>query len=404
MLTAVTLDTIQTAREIVRQSARKTPLISSHSCSERFGFPVYFKLESLQRTGSFKIRGASYKLAKLAADPDSPRAVMAISAGNHAQGVALASRYNGFQATIFMPENAPLSKIQATRAYGAEVICKGQTFDEARQHAMAWLDQHPVTFISPFDDDDIIAGQGSCALELLEQLPELETVVVPVGGGGLIGGMAIALKALKPGIRIIGVQTEAVPSLVESWRQGQLIEPVPRPTIADGIAIKKPAQRNLEILQAHVDDMLTVSEEAISRALFYAIQYKHMIVEGAGAVGLAALLEGMVESKGPTAVVISGGNMDVKLLDSVINKGMNDNGRFLIFKTLINDSPGSLKQVLNLLAGHKANVLHIEHARFRSTIPLNQTEIEVEIETRDAAHAEAILAGLQQAGYRTQQL
>jgi len=403
MITEVTLDTIQAAREIVNQSARRTPLISSQRCSEQLGQPVYFKLESLQRTGSFKIRGASYKLAKLAAS-GGPRAVMAISAGNHAQGVALASTRNGFRATIFMPENAPLSKIQATRGYGAEVVCVGQTFEEARQHAMDWLQTHPMTFISPYDDDDIIAGQGSCGLEVLEQLPELQTLVVPVGGGGLISGMAIAIKALKPEVRIIGVQTESVPSLTESWRQGQLVTCPNFPTIADGIAIKQPAQRNFEIISRYVDEMITVSEDAISRALFYAIQYKHLIAEGAGVVGLAALLEGQLQSAGPTVVVISGGNMDVKLLDSVINKGMNDHGRFLIFKTLISDSPGSLKQVLNLLAEHKASVLHIQHARFRSDIPLNQTEIEVEIETRDASHAEAILQGLGAAGYLAQKL
>lgn len=409
MLCQVTLDTIRQAREIVDRTARCTPLLSSTRCSDLLGQPVYFKLENLQRTGSFKIRGAGYKLARLAASPDWPAPgyrpeVMAISAGNHAQGVALASRLNGIKSTVFMPENAPLSKIQATLRYGAEVICRGQTFDETREHAMTWLQSNPVTFISPFDDDDIITGQGSCGLEILEQLPEVATVVVPVGGGGLISGIAIAIKSQRPEVKVIGVQTESVPSLTESFRKGRIVQPGHRPTLADGIAIKQPAERNFEVIRHWVDEMLTVSEDAISRALFYAIQYKHLIAEGAGVVGLAALLEGKLPSAGPTVIVLSGGNIDVKLLDSIINQGMHDKGRFLIFKTLIEDTPGSLKKVLNLLAQQKSNVLHIQHARFRSNIPINCTEIEVELETRDADHAQEILAALQQRGYQVHRL
>lgn len=403
MICQVTLETIRQAREIIGASARVTPLLHSTRCSELLGQPVYLKLENLQRTGSFKIRGASYKLARLAEAGQTP-AVMAISAGNHAQGVALASSLNGIHSTVFMPENAPLSKIQATRRYGAEVMCRGQTFDETREHAMRWLEDHPVCFVSPFDDDEIIAGQGSCGLELLEQLPELQTLVVPVGGGGLISGMAIALKTLKPSLRIIGVQTESVPSLVQSFQAGQIVLPRYRPTLADGIAIKQPAQRNFEVIQRYVDDMITVSEEAISRALFFAIQYKHLIAEGAGVVGLAALLEGQLQVTGPTTIVISGGNIDVKLLDSIINKGMNDIGRFLTFRTLIEDTPGSLIKILNLLAQSKANVLHIQHARFRSGIPLNCTEVEIELETHDSEHAQHILRALSDQHYQIERL
>lgn len=403
MLCQVSLQDIQNAQETVYRTARQTPIVDSTQCSQLLGHPVYFKLENLQRTGSFKIRGASYKLAKLAAE-GSTQAVMAISAGNHAQGVALASQLNQIRSTVFMPENAPLAKMQATRRYGAEVEAVGSNFEETREAAMAWLERHPVVFISPFDDDDIITGQGTCGLEILQQLPDVDTVVVPVGGGGLISGIAIAIKALRPQVRIIGVQAAAVPSLAESWHKGKLIKPTYRPTIADGIAIKQPAQRNFEVLQGYVDDMLTVDEEAISRALFFAIQYKHQIVEGAGVVGLAALLEGKVKAKGPTLIVLSGGNIDVRLLDSIINKGMHGIGRFLTFKTLIDDAPGSLKKVLNLLAKNKASVLHIHHARFRSGIPLNQTEVEIELETRDETHAAEIVANLIEKGYLVQQL
>lgn len=398
MLCQVSLKTIQEARQIVQQHARLTPVVTSDACTEILGKPVFLKLESLQRTGSFKIRGASYKLAKLAAAGECST-VMAISAGNHAQGVALAASQNGIKSIVFMPENAPLAKIQATRNYGAEVRCHGQNFDEANEAAMAWLKDNPVTFISPFDDDDIIAGQGTCGLEILEQVPDVRTVVVPVGGGGLISGMAIAIKSLRPDVRIIGVQAEAVPSLYQSFYAKKIILPNYQPTIADGIAVKRPAQRNFELISHYVDEMVTVSEDAISRALFFAIQYKHLIVEGAGVVGLAAMMEGQIQAEGPMVIVLSGGNIDVKLLDSVINQGMSQIGRFLIFKTLIQDKPGSLRGILSLLAKEKANVLHIQHARFRSNIPLNCTEVEVEVETRDAEHAAEILLRLKSSGY-----
>ncbi len=398
MICQVTLKAIQDSCEVVYATANKTPLVGSAHCSEMLGYPVYFKLENLQRTGSFKIRGASYKLDKLA-KAGNTQAVMAISAGNHAQGIALASRLNGIQSTVFMPENAPLAKIHATRSYGAEVRTVGQNFQEASQFAFEWLKTNPVDFISPFDDDDIITGQGTCGLEILDQLPEVETVVIPVGGGGLSSGMAIAIKTLKPSVKIIGVQAEAVPSMHKSYHARKLMKPSYRPTIADGIAIKEPAQRNFEVLRHYLDDMVVVSEDAISHALFFAIQYKRIIGEGAGVVGLAALLEGKIKSSGPTAIVISGGNIDVKLLDSIINKGMHNIGRFLTIKTLISDAPGSLKKVLNLLAKTKANVMNVEHARFRANIPLSQTEVEFELEIRDADHAEEIMAALARGGY-----
>jgi len=403
MICQVNLDTIQLADSLIRPVARVTPVLESTRLSQKIGVPVWLKLENLQRTGSFKIRGAFYKLNQLA-ESGQVKQVMAISAGNHAQGVALAGSLTGINSTIFMPADAPLAKVQATRNYGAEVICIGKSFDETREHAMEWLEQNPVTFISPFDDDDIIAGQGTCGLEIFQQVPEVETVVVPVGGGGLLSGIALALKQLKPSIRLIGVQARASSSLYQSFQRKKLILAPSAPTIADGIAIKKPAQRNFEVLRQYVDEMVLVSEEELSDALYFAIQYKHLIAEGAGVAGLAALLSGKIASQGPTLVVLSGGNIDVKLLDSIINKGMMRGGRFLTFKTLIADSPGSLKKVLNLLALQKSNVLHIEHARFRSDIPLGTTEIEVEIETRDHTHASEIVAALEDKGYHVQRL
>ena len=403
MICQVNLQAIQDSREVVYATAKRTPLVDSAHCSELMGFPVYFKLENLQRTGSFKIRGASYKLDKLS-KAGQTQAVMAISAGNHAQGIALASRLNDIHSTVFMPENAPLAKIHATRSYGAEVRTVGKNFQEASEAAFEWLAHHPVEFISPFDDDDIITGQGTCGLEILEQLPEVETVVIPVGGGGLSAGMAIAIKALKPSVKIIGVQAAAVPSMYKSYHQGKLMKPTYRHTIADGIAIKVPAQRNFEVLHHYLDDMVVVSEDAISHALFFAIQYKRIIAEGAGVVGLAALLEGKIKATGPTAIVVSGGNIDVKLLDSIINKGMHNIGRFLTLKTLISDAPGSLKRILNLLAKTKANVMHVEHARFRSNIPLSQTEVELELEIRDEEHAEEIMKAMLRGGYKVERV
>lgn len=403
MLCQVDLAAIQAAYPIVQETARITPVVTSVRCSGILGHPVYLKLESLQRTGSFKIRGASYKLHLLKQQYPTPQ-VMAISAGNHAQGIALASQLNQGSATIFMPADAPLAKIQATQDYGARVKCIGKNFDETAKHAMAWLEDHPVTFVSPFDDDDIITGQGTCGLELLQQIPDLDTVIVPVGGGGLISGMAIAMKALRPQVKIIGVQAAAVPSLVSSFKKKKLIQIRKGPTIADGIAIKKPAQRNLEVIMKYVDQMITVSEDEIAQALFFALQSKHLMVEGAGAVGLAALLSHKIQAKGPTAIVLSGGNIDPNLLGSIISKGMLHIGRFLSFETQILDTPGSLKKVLQLIEKQKANVINIQHARTRSDIPLGYTEIMVDLETRNHEHANQIIRALQEKGYVIQRL
>lgn len=403
MLCQVTLATIREAYQIVAPVARQTPLLSSTYCSEQVGYPVIFKLENLQRTGSFKIRGAYYKLSKLA-QLGTVKEVMAISAGNHAQGVALASNMTGISATIFMPEEASLAKIQATQNYGAQVICSGGSFEEAKQHAMTWLEDHPVPFISPFDDDDIIAGQGTLGLEILDQLPEVQTVVIPVGGGGLIGGTALALKHIKPEVRIIGVQAKAAPTLYTSFHKHQLTPMPGSHTIADGIAIKQPGQRNFELIERYVDDMVLVNEEEIIQALFFCMYRKHVIVEGAGVVGLAALLNGKIQAQGPTLVVLSGGNIDLRMIDAILNKGMAQMGRLLTIRSLISDQPGSLRKVLDLCAKHKASVLNIQHSRFRSDIPLGFTAIEVELDIRDKQHAEDILMALAKKGYTFQQV
>lgn len=403
MICQVTLETIQDAYQIVRPVARQTPLLSSVYCSELAGFPVVFKLENLQRTGSFKIRGACYKLSKLA-QLGTVKEVMAISAGNHAQGVALASQMTGISATIFMPEEASLAKVQATQNYGAKVICTGASFEEAKQNAMTWLQEHPVPFISPFDDDDIIAGQGTLGIELLEQMPDVATVVIPVGGGGLIGGTALALKHLKPSVKIIGVQAKASPTLYTSFHK-HVLTPMPGShTIADGIAIKQPGQRNYELIERYVDDMVVVEEEEIIQALFFCLYRKHVIVEGAGVVGLAALLNDKIKSTGSTVVILSGGNIDLRMIDAILNKGMARMGRLLTIRTLISDQPGSLRRVLDLLAKHKASILNVQHSRFRSDIPLGFTSVELELDIHDNQHAQDILAALSKKGYTVQKV
>lgn len=395
----VSLQAICEARRIVTNVIRQTPLVTSAKGSELMGFPVYLKLENLQKTGSFKIRGAFYKLWKLARKTTTSQ-VMAISAGNHAQGVAFAGQLTGIQSTIFMPQTASLFKIEKTRNYGATVITEGNTFSEAHAIAMQWLEDHNDTeFISPFDDDDIITGQGTTGLEILEQLPETKTVVVPVGGGGLISGIAIAIKEQRPDIKIIGVQSAAVPSMYDSFQKKTLVYSDETETIADGIAIKRPSKRTFGVINRYVDELIVVSEEELINALFFCLQHKHLIVEGAGVAAFAAILEQKLQTKGPVVSVVSGGNIDMKIIDSIIRKGLLNAGRYLTFKTLIKDKPGNLMNVLKLLADQEGNILSVQHTRLRSNVPLGYVEIEVSLETRNDEHVQQILNALHSSEY-----
>jgi threonine dehydratase len=399
--TSVTLETIRAAFAELKGIAHRTPLLTSKTIDGLAGRPVWMKAENLQKTGSFKVRGAFTAINHLGA-PGRARGVVTASAGNHAQGVALAGRLTAVDVTVFMPATASIAKVLATKAYGAAVKLEGATFDDAAQAAVAYAESNGAIIIPAFDHDDIIAGQGTVALEILEEQPGIETVVVPVGGGGLLSGMAVALKESKPSIHIVGVQAEGARAAVDSWNDGNVTPTRTVKTIADGIAVKRPAERTLHYLRKHVDEMVTVSDEAIAAAIVTLLERTKMVVEGAGAAALAALFSGAVTAKGRTAVVLSGGNIDVSLMGSLIERGMLKAGRFVRIFSAVEDRPGGLARLLGLVAEAQGNVIEVIHNRTSAMVPLGMTGVELQIETRDAAHVDEIVELLKHAGYPVQ--
>lgn len=397
----VTLERIREAYGPLKSVARRTPLLTSKTLDGMAGGPVHLKAENLQKTGSFKIRGAYTALSRLS-PVDRDRGVVTASAGNHAQGIALAAKLTGIRAKVFMPLGASIAKILATRGYGADVELAGGSFDEAVAAAEAFAAQSGAPFISAFDHDDILAGQGSVALELLEDLPDLETVVVPVGGGGLIGGMAIALKEARPSIRVIGVQAEGCPAALESWRAGAVVAAAQAKTIADGIAVKKPSARTLHYLKKHVDEIVAVTDEEIATTIVTLLERMKMLVEGAGAAALAALIARKAAPKGRTCVVLSGGNIDIKLLEGLIERAMLKSGRYARLFTACDDRPGGLAGLLKTVAEARGNVIEVIHNRTSVMVPIGQTGVEILIETRDSAHIEELIARLRAASYPVQ--
>ena len=374
-------------------------MVYSPTLSRTFDAEIYLKLENLQRTGSFKIRGATYKLLTRRKEIG-PAGVVAASAGNHAQGVALAARNVGIPATIVMPEWASISKQEATRSYGGEVVLAGHSIADSLDRAKA-LAEEGRTFVHPFDDTDIITGQGTIGTEILEQMPDTDVILVPIGGGGLFSGIASATRAFRPDIRIIGVQAAACPSAFESRRRGTRTLVESRRSLADGISVKQPGKLTFEMIQKLADDVVLAEEEQIAAAILLLLERKKILAEGAGAVPLAALLNGSVRLRpGSKAVlVISGGNVDSPLLGRIIRKGMLKNGRVMRLKLHLDDIPGSLSRLLALVARLKANVLHIFHDRDVKDMPISITYVELELETRGPGHIEEIRASLREAGY-----
>ena len=399
--TNVTLAAIEQAYLGIQHVAHRTPLFTSQTVDAIAGCSVYLKAENLQKTGSFKIRGAYHCLSKFTPEQKA-RGVVTASAGNHAQGIALGARLNGMRSTVFMPTLASIAKVQATRNYGAEVVLEGAIFDEAVAAAKAYAERTGAVFVSAFDHDDIITGQGTVALELLDDLPDVETVIVPVGGGGLISGMAIALKTINPRIRVVGVQSEGAPALVRSWQTQTLTATSSVKTIADGIAIKHPAERTYHYIRQYVDEMVTVADEDTANTIVMLLERMKLVVEGAGAVALTALLTHKVTGRGKTAVVLSGGNIDTKLLSSLIERGMLRAGRYVRLFTAVDDRPGALAKMLKLVADHRGNVIEVIHNRSSVTVPLSMTGVEIQIETRDAAHIEELLGALRAEDYPVQ--
>jgi threonine dehydratase len=395
----VTLDAVRRAAALLRGKILPTPLIYSPRFSREIGGEVYLKLENLQKTGSFKIRGALVKILSQRQEIG-PRGVLAVSAGNHAQGVALAAREAGVPATLVMPEKSSLAKQEAARSYGGEVILRGQDLEEALQWGQS-LVSDGYTFIHPFDDPEIMAGQGTIGLEILQELPHPDLILVPVGGGGLIGGLAAAVKVLRPEALIFGVQSAACPSAQRSREAGKPAAVHPGRTIADGIAVPQPGQWTWPLLRDLVDDILLAAEEEIAGAVLTLLEHKRILAEGAGAAPVAALKQAAARL-GPgrkVVLVISGGNIDLPWLDRVLRRGLLGQGRLVRLSVTLEDVPGSLAELLGHIARLGANVLHLYHQRSDKRLPLFQTRVELELETRGWGHAEKIKTALERVGY-----
>jgi threonine dehydratase len=391
-------DDVVAARELLRDVISLTPMLYSRVLSEVLGGPVHLKCENLQRTGSFKVRGAYVRIARLS-DEERSRGVVAASAGNHAQGVAYAASLTGTRATVVMPETAPLPKVQATQGYGANVVLHGGCVEDALDEALRIAEESGSVFIHPFDHSDVIAGQGTLGFEIIEQLPQARTVLLPAGGGGLAAGVAVAIKSLDPSVRVVGVQAAAVAPLPESIVAGHPVPVKPRPTMADGIAVSRPGNIPTGILAELADGIVTVSEEGLSRALLMCLERAKQVVEPAGAAGVAAVLEHASEFEPPVVSVLSGGNIDPLLLSKLLRHGLSAAGRYLAFSCRLPDRPGSLAHLLSELAGMGANVLEVSHERLMPRLHMDEAEVMLQVETRGPEHSDEVLARLRSAGH-----
>lgn len=397
----ITLDEIVNAYEKMKGVVERTPLDHSRTFSEMSDNEVLLKLENLQKTGSFKVRGSYNKIHSLKKE-ELERGVIAASAGNHAQGVAYASSMLGIPCTIIMPTGAPLSKIEATKGYGANVELHGNVFDDALAHALLLKEQTGAAFIHPFDDEKVITGQGSVGLEILEQCPEAEVIVCPVGGGGLIAGLAAAVKEKNPSIEVYGVEAKACPSMTKSLLEKKNISIDSEPTMADGIAVKRPGDLTFELTQKYVDGMLEADEMEIAQSMLLLLERNKMLVEGSGAVSLASILSETFPVKNKkTVAVISGGNVDISFISRIIERGMVEAGRFMHIDTILKDKPGNLEKVLEIIAERQGNILDISLSHIGDKIYPNYAQLSLSIETRDQDHIQEIIAALHSKGYST---
>ncbi len=389
---------VAAARAVLRPVIRQTPLLDSSALSELVGGPVYVKCENLQRGGSFKVRGAYLRIARLSA-AERARGVVAASAGNHAQGVALAAAALGARSTVVMPAGAPLPKVAATRSYGAEVVLHGATVEDALALARELAAETGSIFIHPFDHPDVIAGQGTIGLEIAEQCPAARTVVVPVGGGGLAAGIAVAVSAALPAARLIGVQAEAIAAVPGSIAAGHPVSVKPAVTMADGIAVARPGELTIALLASLGTTIVTVTEENLSRGLLLCLERAKQVVEPAGAAGVAAVLEHQAMLEPPVVIVLSGGNIDPLLLSKVLRHGLSAAGRYLAFRCKLPDRPGALATLLVELAGLGANVLDVVHERVTADLRVDEAEVNLHLETRGPEHCDSVISQLRKAGY-----
>lgn len=395
----VTIADIWEAHKLLKPRLHHTPLAPSRTLHDITGAEIYLKAENMQRSGSFKVRGASFKVSRLDEEVRT-RGVIAASAGNHAQGVAIAAAQAGVPCTIVMPEGAPLAKVMATQGYGATVVLHGMTYDDAYRHCLELQQESGAAFVHAFDDRDVIAGQGTLGLEMLSDLPDADALVVPIGGGGLISGIAIAAKALRPNITVIGVQAAGAASTRAALDAGKMHELSSITTIADGIAVKRPGDLTFEIISQLVDDVVVVEDEAIISAVLFLMERNKMLVEGAGAAGVAALLSGTLRLPGKKVLVpLTGGNIDINLVGRFIEHGLAAAGRYFVIHTRLTDRPGELMRFLEIIADMRINIIDVRHQRISSRLPIMQREETITLETRDRAQCEQLLSRLRAAGY-----
>ena len=390
----LTLVMVYEAQKRLKDVARVTPLNPAPTIGEN----VYIKAENLQLTGSFKLRGAFNKISSLT-DEEKSKGVIACSAGNHAQGVALSATKNGIKSVICMPAGAPIAKVEATKGYGAEVVLVDGVYDDAAREAERLTQEHGYTFAHPFNDEYVMAGQGTIALEIIQQLPEVEQIVVPIGGGGLISGVAFTIKQLKPECKVIGVQAATVPSMYESVKNGQITTVKDGNTIADGIHVLTPGNLTFEMVQKYVDEVVTVTEDEICAAILTLMESQKTVAEGAGATPVAACLYGKVDMSKKTVCVVSGGNVDVTTLSRILTKGLAKTGRIVELKTKVVDKPGQLTHLLQIIADTGANIMSVDHKREDKEAEVNVCVVSMVLETRNPAHVEQIRTALKAAGY-----
>jgi threonine dehydratase len=396
--TLVTLEEVEAARKVLAGVVRMTPLEPSRPLTAALGGPAWLKCENVQRAGSYKVRGAYLRISRLTAE-ERARGVVAASAGNHAQGVALAAGILGAQSTVFMPVGAPLPKVAATKAYGAKVEFAGNTVDESLVAAHEFADRTGAVLIHPFDHPDVIAGQGTVGLEILEQCPDVRTIITGIGGGGLISGIATVAKAANPDVRVIGVQAAGADAVPRSLRAGRPVRLESFHTIADGIAVGRPGELCFAHISDLVDEVVTVTDEDIARAMVMLLERSKLVVEAAGAVGVAALLAGVVKVETPVVAVLSGGNIDPLLMMRVIERGLAAAGRYLRFTVRCPDRPGQLAALLTLIGQQGANIDDVVHQRHDPSLRLGEVEVELSVETRGAEHSDRLVQALRAAGY-----
>lgn len=394
----LTLDKIYSAKYVLKQIIRETDII--HAPKINPDADIYLKTENLQITGSFKVRGAYFRMSRLSAE-EKAKGVIACSAGNHAQGVALAAAKNGIKSIICLPDSAPISKIEATKSYGAEICLVKGVYDDAYAEALRQRDEYGYTFIHPFDDEDVIAGQGTIGLELLEQIPDMEAVIVPIGGGGLISGIAFAIKKLNPDIKVYGVQASGAPSMFNSIRDNRIERLESVSTIADGIAVKEPGENTYNLISEYVDNIVTVTDDEISAAILALMEQQKLVTEGAGAVSVAAAMFNKVPVKGKkTVCLLSGGNIDVTILSRVIKRGLLMSGRSCSMNIELIDKPGQLMDVSRIIAELGGNVTSIHHERANEGSAVNGCYLRIVLETRNYDHIEQIRKALTDAGFK----